>query len=161
MRNPTRWKLRVRRAGHAQVAAFNFHISQEGPEHPLSFRRAEEGHPLPLPRWWLVRIGQRFTQLPQGWNDARVRGRKRCRYHCSNCGLYCLERNVASSNYASVLLLESRWVITVNGFVFVLLKECVCVCKWNGKRKKEMEKKKSPWSTFRKLIYNDTRCIFL
>lgn len=131
MWNPTRWKLRARHAGHAQVAAFNFHISQdEGGPATLFCFAGQRGAPSSSPaRWWLVRIGQRFTQLPRKTtHDAQVRGRKWCRYHCSNCGLYCLERNVASSNYAPVLLLESRWVITVNGYVFVLLKECICVC---------------------------------
>lgn len=112
------------------------HFSRRGREesHPLLF------HPLPL------RLAddscesamERFTQLPQRrWNDAQVRGRKRCRYHCSNCGLYCLERNVASSNYPPVLLLEPRWVITVNGSVFVLLKDytCVYVCEMEKGRR--------------------------
>ena len=105
-------------------STFTFLKKGRGESHPLLF------HPLPL------RLAddscesamERFTQLPQRrWNDAQVRGRKRCRYHCSNCGLYCLERNVASSNYPPVLLLEPRWVITVNGSVFVLLKDYTCV----------------------------------
>lgn len=115
-------------------STFTFLKKGRGESHPLLF------HPLPL------RLAddscesatERFTQLPQRrWNDAQVRGRKRCRYHCSNCGLYCLERNVASSNYPPVLLLEPRWVITVNGSVFVLLKDYTCVCLWVKWKKEE------------------------
>lgn len=85
----------------------------------------------------MTRANRPRNDLRNFRNDAQVRGRKRCRYHCSNCGLYCLERNVASSNYPPVLLLEPRWVITVNGSVFVLLKDytCVYVCEMEKGRR--------------------------
>lgn len=133
------WQMRnvgncARVTPRSRRSTFTFLKKGRGESHPLLF------HPLPL------RLAddscesatERFTQLPQRrWNDAQVRGRKRCRYHCSNCGLYCLERNVASSNYPPVLLLEPRWVITVNGSVFVLLKDytCVYVCEMEKGRR--------------------------
>ena len=57
MRNPTRWKLR---AGHAQVAAFNFHISQE-----------EGGRRATLFCSTLFPSGSLMTRANRPWNDLR------------------------------------------------------------------------------------------